>query len=176
MKKRLLEWLNNPWSVAIVSGLFLMTAAPVVTGFVQLTFSVKSWQVFGASNATGAPGSFLRAGAVYRMPNGERFRVADDLFATVRWEYINSVRASLTTIEGQGSSQDIMRGQSVSLSGACQTVTLMLKKSGAELASACARPDKPLGFRSEKWLTIWALGLELTRITKKGCAVCLSRP
>ncbi len=123
MKQRLIELLNNPWSIALVSGLFLMIAAPVVTGFVQLTFSTKSWQVFGASNATGAPGSFLRADAVYRMPVGERFRVADDMFAAVRWDG-SSPRAVLTRDEGQGRAQYVNRGASVSLAGTCQTVTL----------------------------------------------------
>ena len=122
MKKRFWELLNNPWSIALVSGLFLMIAAPVVTGFVQLTFSTKSWQVFGASNATGAPGSFLRSDAVYRMPLGERFRVADDIFATVRWR--DGGRASLTSARGDGREHHIGSGESVSFSGACQTVTL----------------------------------------------------
>ena len=124
MKQRFWELLNNPWSIALVSGLFLMIAAPVVTGFVQLTFSTKSWQVFGASNATGAPGSFLRSNAVYRMPQGERFRVADDIFATARWRFIDQVHATLVSMEGEGRSSNISSGATVSFSGACQTVTL----------------------------------------------------
>ena len=123
MKQRLIELLNNPWSIALVSGLFLMIAAPVVTGFVQLTFSTKSWQVFGASNATGAPGSLLRADAVYRMPVGERFRVADDMFVAVRWSAGTPV-ATLSGTEGQSRGQSLSRGESVSLAGMCQTVTL----------------------------------------------------
>ncbi|MFT3690063.1 hypothetical protein [Paenirhodobacter sp.] len=119
--------LSNLLSMALQAvGVALITF--IVTGLGDLTFSLRSWSWFGWANAAGDPGSTLRPNAVYDMPVGARYRVADDMLLSVGRDYTKTPVATLTLPDGETRTRNISTSSSLSLSGKCETVSVHLMR------------------------------------------------
>lgn len=125
---RLKRLVYNPYSIALVTGILLMMLQP----FVNLTFSAKSWESFGAANAAGTPGSYLSPDAVYKLPVNERFRVDGGLLLSVRRDSLKRPAAALTAGNGRVRATDLSVANALSAEGACTQVAVHLMRTPAD--------------------------------------------
>lgn len=119
--------LNHNWTIAVLGGLLVIFLTPLVTGFANLTFSTRSWEVFGAANAVDTPGSRLVADSVYRLPLNEKFRVDGDLLLSVYWKY-DKPNASLTATDGRVVRNDLGASSSLHTESGCDRVAVHLMR------------------------------------------------
>ena len=125
--RRLLAMLNHNWIITVFGGLLVIFLTPLVTGFAELTFRSKSWEMFGISNAANTPGSYLAPDAVYRVPLEERFRVDGDLLLSASWRY-DDPHVSLTNPTGRGNTVRVSSTKSMYLDGNCKRVAVHLMR------------------------------------------------
>lgn len=131
-KAILTKTLNNSWAVTILGGLVLAMLTPLVTGFANLTFSTRSWDVFGASNAAGTPGSYLSPDAVYKLPLNERFRVDGDFLLSVGRDNFKNPVAAITSDTGRAKTSRISASNSLSTESECDRVAVHLMRGPSE--------------------------------------------
>ncbi|MFV0382932.1 hypothetical protein [Paracoccus sp. (in: a-proteobacteria)] len=125
--RRILALLGSNWAVTVLGGLLVVFLTPIIAGFANLTFSMKSWELFGASNEAGMPGASLAPDSVYRLPLGERFRVEGDLLLSVYWDS-EYPYASLTNASGRVYRDHISVARSLSAAGNCRHVAVHLMR------------------------------------------------
>lgn len=125
--RRLGRALNHTWVTTVLGGLLVIFLTPMVTGFAELTFRTKSWEVFGISNEANGPGSYLSPDAVYRVPLGERFRLDEDLLFSASW--LDKVpHFTLTGPNGNSKTRQVSSSASISYDGACASVAVHLMR------------------------------------------------
>lgn len=131
-KKSAVSVLNSNWMVTILGGLILAILTPLVTGFVNLTFSTRSWEVFGASNEAGTPGSHLSSDAVYKLPLNERFRIDGEFLLSVGRDDFQRPVAAATSITGWTKTSKINTSSSLSAETDCDRIAVHLMRQPSE--------------------------------------------
>lgn len=131
-KKSMVSFLNSNWMVTILGGLILAILTPLVTGFVNLTFSTRSWEVFGASNEVGTPGSYLSSNAVYKLPLNERFRIDGGFLLSVGRDDYQRPVAAATSVTGRAKTSKITTSSSLSAETDCDRVAVHLMRQPSE--------------------------------------------
>lgn len=122
--------LNNNWLVTVLGGLVVIFLTPLVTGFADLTFRTRSWEVFGIANDAEGPGTYLAPDAVYRIPLGDRFRIDGGLLFSAR--YANKTPYfSITRADGSGRTAQARSSSSVALDGDCLRAAVHLMRTPA---------------------------------------------
>lgn len=116
----------------MVGGILL---TPILTGFVDLTFSKRSFDTLGIANEAPQEGAYLKDDTVYKLPLDEKFRVKGDVFLTVteRLNYKDQIELFATFTEQDGDSSDRQ---------ITPTASLSLRLDCGELAAHLMRPPR----------------------------------